>query len=120
MSEAVTTEQQRREYIEALMAGERELPERADLRAMLACWAPQDIPHWFSPQMPTERPRAIFVGDDGKTYTSVFDAERANGEDGFSYANTTDIERWDLEFVQQKYFQWRIYYADRMLECLAK
>lgn len=120
MSEAVTTEQQRREYIESLMAGERERSERTDLRAMLACWAPQEIPVWFKCEKP-ERPRDVWMGSEsGKVYQSPFDAEREEGFDHYYNANSEAIMQWELDCLRTRYFAWRVYYADRMLECLAK
>jgi hypothetical protein len=90
-------------------------PSKVELRAMFACWAPQEIPHWFQPGVGT-RPDPIWKSlDDAFVFTSRYQAEKKCGEEGYRCANQEELDSWERGAMMKRYFAWRWFYADQML-----
>lgn len=84
----------------------------------LIAHAPSEPWAWFKPTMPTEKPKPRWVDEDGKTYATWHQAEKAVGEDGFCDKNDQAAREWDSEYARQRDIQWPKFWADTMIKTI--
>lgn len=85
------------------------------LRDYFIAHAPADPQPWFHPTIDDARPKTRWVGEDGKEYANIREAERECG-DCFSNANEAAQDAWDAEVEKRRYIQWPAAWADAILK----
>ena len=99
------------------------------LRAMFACWAPKEIPEWFLPYDDTEfipeLPKWQDLPKDIREHARQWVDDCLDDLDGdarlvkFKQDFNAAIDANDARFQSNtvgRYFSWRWFYADQMLE----
>lgn len=85
------------------------------LRDYFAAHAPTDPQPWFLPTMPP-KPKSKWIDEDGKEYSSRWEAEEAVGFDGYVDANLEAVGMWEAEYVKARFTQWPYAWADEQLQ----